>query len=133
MQYEGQMQQRSASCPRRIVEVESFLVGLHLLLVFNLVFPEEVKGVLQSAVENGHREVLELLISAKARVFPQGREGWTAVHEAASNVGDRKLCLSREQKAPKGSQDGRTIIRFERGWKRLASPGLVCTCHFLCN
>ncbi|OLP92118.1 hypothetical protein AK812_SmicGene26101 [Symbiodinium microadriaticum] len=52
---------------------------------------EEVKGVLQSAVENGHREVLELLISAKARVFPQGREGWTAVHEAASNVGDRKL------------------------------------------
>ena len=77
--------------------------------------------MLRSAVENGHREVglafpahghpfeglpcglpclacewkvLELLIEAKARVFPRGRDrGWTAVHEAASNVGEQSLCL----------------------------------------
>ena len=106
------MQQRSASCPRRILIVEKFS---RVAPPSNPVFPEG--GERGAAVGSGERtsrgarglrhsseavpslssfQVLELLISAKARVFPQGREGWTAVHEAASNVGDRKLCLSRE-------------------------------------
>ena len=43
---------------------------------------KERDSLRRSAVENGHVDALELLITAKALVFPS-LKGWTALHDAS--------------------------------------------------